>query len=161
MEDFANDGSGRGRGDSPRRSTFSTANENGPGHTSPRLLSQRSQPSTAATPQMHLPTRQLSSHQQQQRVSGHPTTLQQRRQQQQQLDFHQAMSDFATMFPAMDSEVIEAVLRANDGAVDPTIDQLLTMNVGNDVDMIQLGEMVALGEKRYGGGTARSQVRRL
>ena len=65
------------------------------------------------------------------------------------------MSDFTTMFPAMDPEVIEAVLRANEGAVDPTIDQLLTMNVGNDVDMIQLGEVVALGDnnnKRGGSG---------
>ena len=32
------------------------------------------------------------------------------------------------MFPNMDEEVIEAVLRANNGAVDETIDQLLTMN---------------------------------
>ena len=46
-----------------------------------------------------------------------------------QLDFHQAMSDFKTMFPMMDNEVIEAVLRANDGAVDATIDQLLTMSI--------------------------------
>ena len=41
----------------------------------------------------------------------------------------QAMSDFRHMFPNMDEEVIEAVLRANNGAVDETIDQLLTMNV--------------------------------
>ena len=39
------------------------------------------------------------------------------------------MSDFRHMFPNMDEEVIEAVLRANNGAVDETIDQLLTMNV--------------------------------
>ena len=57
------------------------------------------------------------------------------------------MSDFATMFPSMDSEVIEAVLRANDGAVDPTIDQLLTMNVGNDVDMIHLDQ---IGDRKRG-----------
>lgn len=44
-----------------------------------------------------------------------------------QLDFHQAMEDFKTMFPDVDADVIEAVLRANQGAVHETIDQLLTM----------------------------------
>jgi len=39
------------------------------------------------------------------------------------------MSDFKEMFPTLDDEVIEAVLRANDGAVDATIDQLLTMTI--------------------------------
>ncbi len=39
------------------------------------------------------------------------------------------MSDIRHMFPNMDDEVIEAVLSANNGAVDETIDQLLTMNV--------------------------------
>ena len=46
----------------------------------------------------------------------------------QQLDFYQAMADFKSMFPDLDEEIIEAVLRANGGAVDGTIDQLLTMN---------------------------------
>ena len=46
-----------------------------------------------------------------------------------QLEFYQAMRDFKTMFPEMDEDVIEAVLRANNGAVDVTIDQLLAMNV--------------------------------
>ncbi|XP_033748103.1 uncharacterized protein LOC117333084 isoform X2 [Pecten maximus] len=49
-----------------------------------------------------------------------------------QLDFYQAMSDFKVMFPMMENDVIEAVLRANDGAVDATIDQLLTMSIDND-----------------------------
>ncbi|KAK3587286.1 hypothetical protein CHS0354_034440 [Potamilus streckersoni] len=49
-----------------------------------------------------------------------------------QLDFTQAMTDFKHMFPTMDSEVIEAVLRANDGAVDDTIDQLLTMTIDSE-----------------------------
>ena len=49
-----------------------------------------------------------------------------------QLDFYQAMADFKHMFPDMDDEIIEAVLRANHGAVDATIDQLLTMNVDNE-----------------------------
>ncbi|XP_071945517.1 CUE domain-containing protein 1-like isoform X2 [Antedon mediterranea] len=44
-----------------------------------------------------------------------------------QLEFNQAMRDFKTMFPEMDMDVIEAVLRANNGAVDATIDQLLSM----------------------------------
>lgn len=44
-----------------------------------------------------------------------------------QLEFTQAMDDFKTMFPDMEVDVIEAVLRSNNGAVDETIDQLLTM----------------------------------
>lgn len=46
------------------------------------------------------------------------------------LEFNQAMEDFKTMFPSMDCEVIECVLRSNNGAVDATIDQLLQMSVG-------------------------------
>lgn len=45
------------------------------------------------------------------------------------LEFHQAMEDFRTMFPTVDYEVIECVLRSNNGAVDATIDQLLQMSV--------------------------------
>uniref|UniRef100_A0A671L715 CUE domain-containing protein 1-like n=1 Tax=Sinocyclocheilus anshuiensis TaxID=1608454 RepID=A0A671L715_9TELE len=45
------------------------------------------------------------------------------------LDFSQAMDDFKTMFPSMEHEVIECVLRANHGAVDSTIDQLLQMSL--------------------------------
>lgn len=43
------------------------------------------------------------------------------------LNFDRAMSDFKTMFPEIDCEVIETVLRANDGAVQCTIDQLLVL----------------------------------
>lgn len=50
-----------------------------------------------------------------------------------QLEFAQAMSDFKTMFPDMERDVIEAVLRANQGAVDSTIDQLLAMSTDNQV----------------------------
>lgn len=50
-----------------------------------------------------------------------------------QLEFAQAMSDFKTMFPDMERDVIEAVLRANQGAVDATIDQLLAMSTDNQV----------------------------
>ncbi|KAK7882724.1 hypothetical protein WMY93_028898 [Mugilogobius chulae] len=45
------------------------------------------------------------------------------------LEFNQAMEDFRTMFPTMDYEVIECVLRSNNGAVDATIDQLLQMSL--------------------------------
>uniref|UniRef100_A0A4W3ILR4 CUE domain containing 1b n=1 Tax=Callorhinchus milii TaxID=7868 RepID=A0A4W3ILR4_CALMI len=45
------------------------------------------------------------------------------------LEFNQAMEDFKVMFPNMDYDVIECVLRANNGAVDATIDQLLQMNL--------------------------------
>ncbi|NXM85887.1 CUED1 protein, partial [Oenanthe oenanthe] len=45
------------------------------------------------------------------------------------LEFNQAMQDFKTMFPSMDYDIIECVLRANNGAVDATIDQLLQMNL--------------------------------
>ncbi|XP_063971524.1 CUE domain-containing protein 1-like isoform X1 [Lytechinus pictus] len=45
-----------------------------------------------------------------------------------QLDFEQAMSDFKGMFPEMDRDVIETVLRSNNGKVDETIDQLLKLN---------------------------------
>ena len=50
-----------------------------------------------------------------------------------QLEFAQAMTDFKTMFPDMERDVIEAVLRANQGAVDATIDQLLAMSTDNQV----------------------------
>lgn len=49
-----------------------------------------------------------------------------------QLEFTQAMTDFKIMFPDMEVDVIEAVLRSNNGAVDTTIDQLLAMSADND-----------------------------
>lgn len=49
-----------------------------------------------------------------------------------QLEFTAAMKDFKNMFPDMDDEVIEAVLRSNNGLVDATIDQLLSMGAGNE-----------------------------
>ncbi|CAB0019249.1 unnamed protein product [Nesidiocoris tenuis] len=54
-----------------------------------------------------------------------------------QLEFHQAMADFKTMFPTMDDDVIEAVLRSNQGAVDTTIDQLLSMSSDNENEKIR------------------------
>lgn len=50
------------------------------------------------------------------------------------------MSDFKNMFPTLDDEVIEAVLRANDGAVDATIDQLLTMTIDEDMSCVKEAE---------------------
>lgn len=54
-----------------------------------------------------------------------------------QLEFHQAMSDFKVMFPEMDEDVIEVVLRANNGAVDATIDQLLAMTTDNENERLR------------------------
>ncbi|XP_071850161.1 CUE domain-containing protein 1-like isoform X2 [Apostichopus japonicus] len=49
-----------------------------------------------------------------------------------QLEFNQAMEDFSHMFPRLDREVIESVLRSNNGAVDITIDQLLVLDQGTN-----------------------------
>ncbi|EDW68887.1 CUE domain-containing protein 1 isoform X1 [Drosophila virilis] len=54
-----------------------------------------------------------------------------------QLEFSQAMADFKKMFPDIDREVIEAVLRANLGAVDQTIDQLLAMSTDNQNEKLR------------------------
>lgn len=62
---------------------------------------------------------------------------QQQQQQQTTLEFYQAMADFKNMFPQMDDDVIEAVLRSNQGAVDTTIDQLLTMSTDNENEKIR------------------------
>lgn len=48
-----------------------------------------------------------------------------------QLDFHQSMNHFKTMFPQIDKDVIETILRSNEGAVDATIDQLLQISSEN------------------------------
>ncbi|KAH8408082.1 hypothetical protein KR222_003050 [Zaprionus bogoriensis] len=54
-----------------------------------------------------------------------------------QLEFSQAMADFKKMFPDIDREVIEAVLRSNMGAVDQTIDQLLAMSTDNQNEKLR------------------------
>lgn len=46
------------------------------------------------------------------------------------LEFRQAMKDFRTMFPTLESALIECVLRSNAGHVDSTIDQLLQLSQG-------------------------------
>lgn len=38
------------------------------------------------------------------------------------------MKDFKTMFPTLDMELIECVLRSNSGRVDATVDQLLQLS---------------------------------
>ncbi|KAH0952131.1 hypothetical protein HN011_010905 [Eciton burchellii] len=72
-------------------------------------------------------------------------------QQQTTLEFYQAMADFKNMFPQMDDDVIEAVLRSNQGAVNTTIDQLLTMSTDNENEKIrseleQKEEVTKLGD---------------
>lgn len=54
-----------------------------------------------------------------------------------QLEFEQAMTDFKTMFPEVEVDVIEAILRCNKGAVDATIDQLLAMSTDNQVSGVE------------------------
>lgn len=58
-----------------------------------------------------------------------PQTTGQANNEPRQLEFSEAMNDFKHMFPTLDREVIEAVLRANNGLVDATIDQLLSMGI--------------------------------
>lgn len=43
------------------------------------------------------------------------------------LNFYESMYNFKKMFPLLESDVIEVVLRSNDGDVEKTIDQLLTL----------------------------------
>lgn len=45
------------------------------------------------------------------------------------------MQDFSRMFPSLDKDVIEAVLRAHNGSVDETIDDLLNMTMEEHVDV--------------------------
>ena len=62
------------------------------------------------------------------RSGGSLPTETSRQEQKKPLNFYQAMSDFQTMFPHIEKDVIEAVLRANDGVVQTTIDQLLELS---------------------------------
>ena len=48
------------------------------------------------------------------------------------LGFTDAMRDFQSMFPSMGADVIESVLRSNNGSVDATIDQLISMGGEED-----------------------------
>ena len=51
------------------------------------------------------------------------------------------MTDFRVMFPDMEADVIEAVLRANNGAVDATIDHLLAMTADNEAEKAMHGDV--------------------
>lgn len=57
------------------------------------------------------------------------------------LDFKEAMNDFKTMFPTLDDDVIEAVLRSNKGNVDPTVDQLLLISSNCRMDFEPSGSI--------------------
>ena len=53
------------------------------------------------------------------------------------LDFYESMYNFKKMFPKFDAEVIETVLRSNDGSVDKTVDQLLAMSMDDECSVIE------------------------
>jgi hypothetical protein len=50
-----------------------------------------------------------------------------------QLNFYESIYNFKKMFPNLDYEVIETVLRSNNGNIDKSIDQLLTMSTDAEV----------------------------
>ncbi|XP_017127668.1 CUE domain-containing protein 1 isoform X2 [Drosophila elegans] len=79
-----------------------------------------------------------------------------------QLEFSQAMTDFKKMFPDIDREVIEAILRANLGAVDQTIDALLAMSIDNQQSLINLNDTsdkdLQLVDTTDGGGAVAGAV---
>lgn len=56
------------------------------------------------------------------------------------LNFYESMYHFKKMFPKFESDVIEQILRANDGAVDKTVDQLLLM--ASDYDSFECEKQV-------------------
>lgn len=53
------------------------------------------------------------------------------------LDFYESMYHFKKMFPKLESDVIEAILRSNQGQVDKTLDQLLTITLDSELDEIR------------------------
>lgn len=71
-----------------------------------------------------------------------------------QLEFTQAMTDFKVMFPDLEADVIEAVLRANNGAVDITIDHLLTMTA--DYEAAKSGTGTTEGQQQQQSTTGTS-----
>jgi hypothetical protein len=52
---------------------------------------------------------------------------------QSQLNFYESIYNFKKMFPKLDYEVIETVLRSNNGNIDKSLDQLLTMSIDTEV----------------------------
>lgn len=53
------------------------------------------------------------------------------------LDFYESMYHFKKMFPKLESDVIEAILRSNQGQVDKTLDQLLSITLDSELDEIR------------------------
>ena len=68
------------------------------------------------------------------------------------LNFQNAMRDFHGMFPELDRDVIETVLRANNGVVQTTIDQLLQLQESTIVEKAQSGPVLPSYESSIGGG---------
>lgn len=57
------------------------------------------------------------------------------------LNFQKAMSDFGVMFPEIDRDVIETVLRANNGVVQTTIDQLLELQQSTIIEQAECDDL--------------------
>ena len=87
-----------------------------------------------------------------QRTHAPPSTGHNRRTTSKPLNFQQAMSDFRTMFPELDRDVIETVLRANNGVVQTTIDQLLQLQESTLVEKAQSGPVLPSYESSIGEG---------
>jgi hypothetical protein len=52
------------------------------------------------------------------------------------LDFYESLYHFKKMFPKIDTDIIESVLRGNNGSVDRTLDYLLSMEIVNEDEML-------------------------
>lgn len=53
------------------------------------------------------------------------------------LDVTEALVHFQTMFPTLDSDVIESVLRANHGCVDESVDQLIVLTQDSEKEKLR------------------------
>ena len=76
------------------------------------------------------------------------------------MEFKAAMRDFSTMFPTLDAETIETVLRSNNGAVDATIDQLLEMcdSMGLSSSLDVNGRVPATSSRRTNSPVSQRQA---
>ena len=81
-----------------------------------------------------------------------PQSVPQRKTTSRPLNFKKAMSDFHTMFPELERDVIEAVLRANNGVVQTTIDQLLELQESTIVERAQSNAVLPSYEHSIGDG---------
>jgi len=82
----------------------------------------------------------------------HTPTGGQRRTTPKPLNFQNAMRDFHGMFPELDRDVIETVLRANNGVVQTTIDQLLQLQESTIMEKAQIGPVLPSYESSIGEG---------